>query len=45
MKMKETRKNDARIKMLFMKGSPIPKTGKNNLHELWVNDYGYNEGS
>ena len=24
---------------------PIPKTGGNNLHELWVNDYGYNEGT
>ena len=21
----------------------IPKTGETDLHELWVNDYGYNE--
>ena len=24
---------------------PIQKIGKNNLHEFWVNDYGYNEGN
>ena len=23
---------------------PIPKIGETNLHELWVNNHGYNEG-
>ena len=42
MKMKETRKNDAYIKMLFI---PKLKAGKNNLRELRVSDCGYNEGT
>ena len=41
--MKQTRKNDARVKMLFMAGSQ--KTGGNDLHELLRNDCGYNEGT
>ena len=24
---------------------PIQKTGENDLHELWVNGYRYNEGT
>ena len=34
--------------MLFMENNlitPIRKTSGNNLHKLWINDYGYNEGS
>ena len=23
----------------------IPKTSENNLHEPWINDYGYSEGT
>ena len=25
--------------------TPVSKTGETDLHELWVNDYGYNEGA
>ena len=24
---------------------PTQETGENDLHKLWVNDYGYNEGT
>ena len=41
------RKNDTRVKMLFMEAYIRfkQKTGENNLHELLGNDYGYNEGT
>ena len=51
MKMKETNKQEKTIctknvvyerKPFIM---PMPKTGETDLHELWVNDYGYNEGT
>ena len=49
MKMKETRirkrrvrKNIHRRKPFIM---PIHKTGENNLHQLWENNCGYNEGT
>ena len=51
MKMKETnkKKTDMRIKMLLMERKPfkmpIPKTSENDLHDLQVNNYGYNEGT
>ena len=49
MKMKETNKEKHEHKnvidgrKLFI--IPIPKTNAGDLHELQVNDYGYNEGS
>ena len=47
---KQTRKNNGHVKMLSIEGikpfiTPIPKTGENDLHELQINDYGYNEGT
>ena len=49
MKMKQTRKNDTHIK-IYINGRkpfirPLHKTGENDLQELQVNDYGYNEGT
>ena len=37
------RKNVIDGRKLFI--MPIPKTSENDLHELGVNDYGYNEGT
>ena len=35
-----------RVKMLLMEGSTLykahTKTSENDLHKLWVNDYGHN---
>ena len=48
MKQRNKEKNDARVKMLLMEGSPLTpkqKTGENDLHELLGNDCGYNEGT
>ena len=48
MKQKQRRKNDTRIKMLLMEGSLYKahtKTGENDLQELQVNNYEYNEGT
>ena len=45
---KQIRKNDARIKMFHGRKPfimPIPKTSETDLHEFWVNNYGYNEGT
>ena len=42
----ETKKNDTRVKMLLMEGSPLQSAYKKLVkHELQVNDYGYNEGT
>ena len=47
--MKQKNKiNDMSVKMLFKEQhfiALIQNTGKNDLHELQGNDYGYNEGT
>ena len=50
MKMKQTKKKKRCMRINFIyERKPfitlIQKTGGNNLHKLWVNDYGYNEGT
>ena len=42
-KIRRTHKNVIHGRKLFI--TTIPKTGENNLHELRVNNSGYNEGT
>ena len=49
-KMKQTNKKYHRARKNIIDGRKhfirhIQKTGENNLHELWVNNYKYNEGT
>ena len=44
MKMKQ-RKKDVHVKMLLMEESPHTKASEKDLHELWVNNCGYNDGT
>ena len=48
MKTKQRRKNNVHKNVIEGRKPfimPIQKTGENDPHELWVNDYGYNEGT